>query len=162
MARERTIEPKEYLAYLVECWNPATAAEALGCSIADIRALQTSRKFVERFLAETVQITGPECMQGLGDVETAIELIQKQKLASFWALRELGDDPEVPPQVRARVHGKFFDAALNVEGVNQRIQHDHTVTHKLDAESALALEAARAESSRLLADRTIDVTPEGR
>lgn len=160
MARERTIEPKEYLAYLVECWNPFAAAEALGCNVSDIRALQTSRKFVERYLAETIQVTGPESMRNIEDAETAIELIQKQKLKSFWALRELADDVEVPPQVRARVHGKFFDTALTLEGVNQKIEHEHTITHKLDAESAAALEAARGESARLLADRTIDVTPE--
>lgn len=158
--RERSIEPKQYLAYLVEMWNPMKAAQELGCNVSDIRALQKNRKFVERFLAETVQLTGPEQFQGLKDAETAIEMIQRQKQESFWALREMGADVEVPANVRARIHGKFFDAALTLEGVSQKVQHDHTVTHKLDPESAVALASAGAESSRLLADRTIDVTPE--
>jgi len=160
MARERTIEPADYLAYLKQAWNPQVAAEALGCDIADIRALQRSRKFVERYLAETVQLTGPESLQDIAD-KTALELIHDQKMESYWALREMGMDQNVPANVRARIHGKFFDAALTMDGLNQKIQHEHTITHRLDPESAAALESARAESSRLIA-APIDVTPDGR
>lgn len=157
--RERSIEPAEYLNYLIDAWNPILAAERLGCDVADIRELQRSRKFIERYLTDTVMTTGPREMQELTN-KTAIELIQDQKLESFWALKEMGQDPEVPPNVRARIHGKFFEQAAAIEGVNQKVQHEHTVTHKLDAESVLALESARAESARLLANPSIDVTGE--
>lgn len=158
MPRQRTLDPKEYLAWLREMWNPKVAAEALGCPVAEIRALQTSRKFVEIFLRETVQYTGPEAFR---DIEkSAVELIRENKEHSYWELRGIGDDPNVQPAVRTRVHTYLFEKALVDEGLAQKVnvQHEHVV--KIDAESAMALEAARAESQRLI-QAPIDITPDG-
>lgn len=155
----RTLDPQRYLDYLIECWNPIVAAERLGCDVSDIRALQKSRKFVERYLAETVQATGPRVYLEEQN-RSVMELIADQKMESYWALKEMGADETVPANVRVRVHKGFFDMAAAIEGVTQKVQHDHVVTHKLDADSVLALESARAESSRLLVNPTIDVTGE--
>lgn len=158
MARTRSIQPEEYLAYLEKMWDAREAARALGCDARDIRALQTSRRFVEEFLRRTIQLDGPEGMTDLYG-ETVMELIGKQKFDSFFALRALGMDENVPAGLRARIHTNFVEKAIVMEGYKTTHREEHEHVHRLDPETARALEDARRESARLIA-APIDVTAE--
>ena len=161
MARKRTVEPKDYLEYLQAAWDPRNAAEALGCSIADIRALQKSTAFVTRFLDSTVGFTGPESWRATTEHETLQEAIAAKK---FWALDgilKIAADEEAPHSVRMRALQNIVDRSLTMEGFTTKVQVDHNHTHavmSLDPESVRTLTAAREESRRLIG--AIDVTPE--
>jgi len=146
---ERSIQPSQYLDWLQEQWNPATAAEALGCTVAEIRSLQQSHTFVSQFLSLTVGATGPMSMRQM-PLETIRDMVDRDKIEFYFNLKEIATDLDKKDEVRLKALNKLFDTAANVEGLGQKIQHEVNVTHRLDPESAKQLEEARMESQRLL------------
>lgn len=146
---ERSIHPSQYLQWLCDMWNPARAAEELGCSVAEIRSLQSSHAFVSSFLDKTLGITGPHSMRGM-TLETIRDMVDRDKSEFYHGLKEIAMDLDKQDSVRLKALTKLFDTAANLEGLGQKIQHEVSVTHRLDPDSAKQLEEARRESQNLL------------